>query len=54
MQSSLILKKQMQWQNAARRFLGPSIPTQGEFEREVMYLQQIRGDLKSRSEIEGS
>jgi hypothetical protein len=35
-------------QNAARRFLGPSVPTQGQFEREVMYLQQIRGDLKSK------
>jgi len=35
-------------QNSARRFLGPSIPTQGQFEHEVMYLQQIRGDLKSK------
>jgi hypothetical protein len=35
-------------QNGARRFLGPSIPAQGQFEREVMYLQQIRGDPKSK------
>jgi hypothetical protein len=34
-------------QNGARRFLGPSIPMHGNFEREVMYLQQMRGDSKS-------
>ena len=28
--------------------IGPTIPTQGQFERDVMYLQQIRGDLKSK------
>jgi hypothetical protein len=35
-------------QNGARRFLGPSIPMQGNFERELMYLQQMRGDPKSK------
>jgi hypothetical protein len=35
-------------QNSARRFLGPSIPTNDGFEGEVMYLQQIRGELKSK------
>ncbi len=35
-------------QNSARRFLSPDIPTSDGFEGEVMYLQQIRGDLKSK------
>jgi hypothetical protein len=35
-------------QNGVRRFLGPSIPTHGEFEREVLYLQQMRGDPNSK------
>lgn len=34
-------------QNGARRFLGPAIPIKGHFEREVLYLQQIRADVKS-------
>src|SRR5262245_56411091 len=36
-------------QNGVRRFLGPSIPLQGQFEHEVMYLQQMRGDAKSKA-----
>jgi hypothetical protein len=35
-------------QNAARRFLDPTVSPQGQLEREVMYLQQICGDLKSK------
>jgi hypothetical protein len=34
-------------QNGIRRFLGPSIPIKGRFEREVLYLQQIRAEAKS-------
>jgi hypothetical protein len=31
-------------QNNVRRFLGPPIPENGHFEKEVLYLQQMRGD----------
>ncbi len=34
-------------QNNVRRFLGPAIPENGHFEREVLYLQQMRGDSKT-------
>lgn len=36
-------------QNRIRRFLGPPLPSQGVFEREVLYLQQVRGDAKSHA-----
>ena len=35
-------------QNNVRRFLGPSVPDPGSFEREVLYLQQMRGDPMSK------
>ena len=31
-------------QNNIRRFLGPPIPSNGNFEKELLYLQQVRGD----------
>lgn len=34
-------------QNNVRRFLGPTVPENGIFEKEVLYLQQMRGDAKS-------
>lgn len=34
-------------QNNVRRFLGPPIPEHGRFEREVLYLQQVRGEVSS-------
>lgn len=34
-------------QNNIRRFLGPPLPERGNFEKEVMYLQQMRGDPQS-------
>jgi hypothetical protein len=36
-------------QNGVRRFLGSGIPNLGRFERELMYLQQMRGDIKSKT-----
>jgi hypothetical protein len=35
-------------QNNVRRFLGPSVPDPGSFQREVLYLQQMRGDPNSK------
>jgi hypothetical protein len=35
-------------QNNVRRFLGPSLPDDGSFQREVLYLEQMRGDPKSK------
>ncbi|MDO9299424.1 hypothetical protein [Bradyrhizobium sp.] len=35
-------------QNNVRRFLGPAIPDPGSFQREVLYLEQMRGDPKSK------
>ena len=35
-------------QNNVRRFLGPAVPTPGSFQREVLYLQQMRGDPLSK------
>lgn len=35
-------------QNGVRRFLGPPIPTQGRFEKEVLYLRQVSGDAKAK------
>jgi hypothetical protein len=35
-------------QNNVRRFLGPSVPDPGSFQREVLYLQQMRGDPMSK------
>ena len=35
-------------QNNVRRFLGPSVPEPGSFQREVLYLQQMRGDPNSK------
>jgi hypothetical protein len=34
-------------QNNVRRFLGPTVPENGNFEKEVLYLQQMRGDSKT-------
>lgn len=34
-------------QNNVRRFLGPAIPESGNFESEVLYLQQMRGDSET-------
>jgi hypothetical protein len=34
-------------QNNVRRFLGPTVPENGRFEKEVLYLQQMRGDSKT-------
>jgi hypothetical protein len=34
-------------QNNVRRFLGPAVPENGSFEKEVLYLQQMRGDSKT-------
>jgi hypothetical protein len=34
-------------QNNVRRFLGPAIPENGRFEREVLYLHQMRGDSET-------
>ncbi|CUT10711.1 hypothetical protein BF49_1791 [Bradyrhizobium sp.] len=35
-------------QNNVRRYLGPSPPEPGSFDREVLYLEQMRGDPKSK------
>jgi hypothetical protein len=35
-------------QNNVRRFLGPSVPDPGSFQREVLYLHQMRGDPMSK------
>jgi hypothetical protein len=35
-------------QNNVRRFVGPALPTHGNFEREVLTLHQMRGDPRSR------
>ncbi len=35
-------------QNRVRRYLGPPIPSQGLFEKEVLYLVQVRADTKSK------
>lgn len=35
-------------QNNIRRFLGPDLPENGTFEKEVLYLEQMRGDSRSR------
>jgi len=35
-------------QNNVRRFLGPAPPDPGTFQREVLYLHQMRGDPRSR------
>jgi hypothetical protein len=35
-------------QNNARRFLGAEVPISGPFERELLYLDQMRGDLASK------
>lgn len=36
-------------QNNARRFLGPSLPSSGHFEREVLTLEQMRSDVHSKA-----
>lgn len=35
-------------QNNVRRHLGPALPEPGTFQREVLYLEQMRGDPKSK------
>ena len=34
-------------QNNVRRYLGPDIPESGNFEKEVLYLEQMRGNSRS-------
>lgn len=36
-------------QNGARRFLGASLPSSGHFEKELLHLHQMRGDLKAKT-----
>jgi hypothetical protein len=36
-------------QNGVRRFIGPQPKIQGTFEREVLYLHQVRDDPKSKA-----
>jgi hypothetical protein len=36
-------------QEGVRRYLGPSLPTQGYFDRELLFLHQVRGEVRARA-----